>query len=75
VDALKNCDNDPYVILAVAKLFWEDRKIEKARTWFNRGVTTDPDLGDLWAYFLKFEMQHGTEVMMTFYSRLSTLNS
>jgi pre-mRNA-processing factor 6 len=61
VDALKNCDNDPYVILAVARLFWEDRKIEKARTWFNRGVTADPDLGDLWAYFLKFEMQHGTE--------------
>ena len=22
----------------------------------------DPDLGDAWAYFYKFELQHGTEV-------------
>lgn len=28
----------------------------------NRAVKLDPDLGDSWAYFYKFELQHGTEV-------------
>eukprot|EP00741_Cyanophora_paradoxa_P005336 tig00000880_g5175.t1 len=60
VDALKRCENDPHVVLAVAKLFWSDRKIDKARSWFNRAVTLGPDLGDAWATYLKFETQHGT---------------
>jgi len=61
VDALKRCDTDPFVVLAVAKLFWDDRKIEKARTWFNRTVSLDPDLGDAWSFWYKFELQHGNE--------------
>jgi pre-mRNA-processing factor 6 len=32
-DALKACDNDPHVIVAVSRLFWRDRKEEKARSW------------------------------------------
>ncbi|KAJ7567210.1 hypothetical protein O6H91_02G136900 [Diphasiastrum complanatum] len=61
IDALKQCDHDPYVIAAVAKLFWHDRKVDKARTWLNRAVTLAPDVGDFWALFYKFELQHGTE--------------
>ena len=34
----------------------------KAREWFQRAVKIEPDLGDTWAYFYKFELQHGTEV-------------
>ena len=44
---------------AVAKLFWIDRKVRKARNWFNRAVTVDPDLGNTWAWFYKFEQEHG----------------
>ena len=62
VDALKRCEHDPHVLLAVAKLFWSERKVNKAREWFNRAAKLDPDLGDTWAYFYKFELQHGTEV-------------
>uniref|UniRef100_A0A3P8WU10 Pre-mRNA-processing factor 6 n=1 Tax=Cynoglossus semilaevis TaxID=244447 RepID=A0A3P8WU10_CYNSE len=61
VDALKKCEHDPHVLLAVAKLFWSERKITKAREWFLRTVKIDPDLGDSWAMFYKFELQHGTE--------------
>ncbi|GAB2233747.1 hypothetical protein Droror1_Dr00002976 [Drosera rotundifolia] len=61
LDALKRCDNDPHVIAAVAKLFWHDRKVEKARQWLNRAVTLAPDIGDFWALYYKFELQHGTE--------------
>ncbi|XP_078440246.1 pre-mRNA splicing factor-like protein [Wolffia australiana] len=61
VDALKRCDHDPHVIAAVAKLFWNDRKVDKARTWLNRAVTLAPDVGDFWAMLYKFEVQHGSE--------------
>ncbi|CBI28774.3 unnamed protein product, partial [Vitis vinifera] len=61
LDALKKCDHDPHVIAAVAKLFWHDRKVDKARTWLNRAVTLAPDIGDFWALYYKFEVQHGSE--------------
>ncbi|KAK9085181.1 hypothetical protein Sjap_025592 [Stephania japonica] len=61
IDALKRCDHDPHVIAAVAKLFWLDRKVDKARNWLNRAVTLAPDIGDFWALYYKFELQHGTE--------------
>ncbi|KHN36627.1 Pre-mRNA-processing factor 6 [Glycine soja] len=60
-DAIKKCDHDPHVIAAVAKLFWHDRKVDKARTWLSRAVTLAPDIGDFWALLYKFELQHGTE--------------
>lgn len=41
----------------------------KAREWFQRAVKIEPDLGDTWAYFYKFELQHGTEVYTYNYSR------
>jgi len=59
-DALKACDNDPHVIFAVSRLFWRDRKEEKCRSWCNRAVTLDPDLGDAWGNYYAFELQHGT---------------
>lgn len=61
-DALKKSNNDPLVICTVARLFWAERKIEKARQWFERAVTGNADLGDIWAWWLKFERQHGTPV-------------
>jgi len=61
VDAIKQCENDPFVICTVARLFHSDRKLEKARTWFNRAVTLNPDLGDAWAYWYKLELQHGDD--------------
>ncbi len=36
--------------------------MKKAREWFQRAVKIDPDLGDTWANFYKFELIHGTEV-------------
>ena len=62
VDALKKCQDDPTIICTVARLFWAERKIEKARQWFGRAVGADPSLGDAWGWWLKFERQHGTKV-------------
>ncbi|CAK9022992.1 unnamed protein product [Durusdinium trenchii] len=60
VDALKKCENDAHVIIAVAKLFWRDGKNAKARKWFNRAVTLNPRLGDAWGAYLAFELENGT---------------
>jgi pre-mRNA-processing factor 6 len=59
-DALKRCDQDPAVISAVAQLFWADRKVDKARSWFNRAALLAPEVGDYWAQYYRFELQHGT---------------
>lgn len=31
VGALKQCENDPLVILSIGKIFWKEKKMEKAR--------------------------------------------
>jgi pre-mRNA-processing factor 6 len=59
VDALKRCDNDARVVLAVARIFWSERRVDKARTWLNRAVHLDASNGDAWATLYKFEAQHG----------------
>jgi pre-mRNA-processing factor 6 len=60
-DALSRCKDDPHVFLAVAKLFWNDGKVKRARDWFERCVAANALLGDSWAFFYKFEQEHGTE--------------
>ncbi|KAG2297478.1 hypothetical protein Bca4012_003282 [Brassica carinata] len=62
MDAMKKCFRDPHVTAAVAKLFWQEKKVEKARAWLKRAVTLNQDIGDHWALYYKFELQHGTEV-------------
>merc|ERR1711868_28903 len=60
VDAMKKCEHDPIVLLAVAKLFWAERKVQKCREWLTRTVKLEPDFGDAWIYFYRFECLHGT---------------
>jgi len=60
-DAIKRNPESPLVISVVASLFASDRKIVKARKWFERAVLLDPDLGDTWAKFYVFESNHGTK--------------
>lgn len=51
-----------YNFFIYSRLFWSERKVTKSREWFHRTVKIDPDFGDAWAFFYKFELQHGTEV-------------
>ncbi|KAF8917118.1 PRP1 splicing factor, N-terminal-domain-containing protein [Mucidula mucida] len=64
-DAMKKTESHPTIINTVARLFWAERKIEKARQWFERAVNAAVsqriDDGDLWGWWLKFEREHGTE--------------
>lgn len=60
VDALKRAEHDPHVLLASAKLLWAEGRSDTARKWFGRAIKADPDLGDTWAHFYKFELIHGS---------------
>ncbi len=57
-DALKRCDKDPLVLLAVAKVFWVDRKLEKAKVWLERACALAPKLGDAWAFLYRYSLQY-----------------
>ncbi|KAL2404126.1 Pre-mRNA-splicing factor prp1 [Exophiala dermatitidis] len=61
LEAIKNVDNDPILFVTVARIFWSERKLDKAMSWFEKAIVLDSDLGDTWAWYLKFLMQHGTE--------------
>lgn len=56
-DALKKTGDDARVLCAVAKLFWIEGKYEKARQWFQRAVEADPQWGDGYGWFFKFERE------------------
>ena len=57
--ALAERKEDPFVVTAVAELFAEEKKAEKARKWFERAVMMDADAGDAWASFYAFEEAEG----------------
>ncbi|CAD6574529.1 MAG: hypothetical protein CYPHOPRED_005447 [Cyphobasidiales sp. Tagirdzhanova-0007] len=61
LDALKKANNDPLVVLTIARVFWAERKLDKARSWLEKAAAADPDYGEIWAWWLKFEEQHGSK--------------
>ncbi|KAJ5504449.1 RNA-processing protein HAT helix [Penicillium fimorum] len=62
LEAIKKVENDPILFITVARIFWGERRLEKAMTWFEKAIVSDSDYGDGWAWYYKFLMQHGTEV-------------
>lgn len=58
-------DQDPFIAAAVAKLFWQGRKVDKVRIWSNQAVALVPNIGDFWAQLYKFEVQRSDEDMQT----------
>ena len=64
LEAIKKVDNDPVLFVTVARIFWGERRLEKAASWFEKAIVLDSDLGDTWAWYYKFLQQHGTEVSL-----------
>lgn len=62
LEAIKKVENDPVLFVTVARIFWGERRLEKAASWFEKAIFLDSDLGDTWAWYFKFLMQHGTDV-------------
>ncbi|PHH91661.1 hypothetical protein CDD83_10814 [Cordyceps sp. RAO-2017] len=61
LEAIKKVDNDPLLFVGVARIFWADRKLDKAQNWFEKALVLDPDRGDSWAWYYRFLCQHGTD--------------
>lgn len=59
-EALRRTNEDARVLNLIARTFWNEGKPENARTWFGRTAKADPDWGDGWAWWYKFEREHGT---------------
>ncbi|KAI9805281.1 MAG: hypothetical protein M1833_005734 [Piccolia ochrophora] len=61
LEAIKKVDNDPILFVTVARIFWYERRLDKAGAWFEKAILLDSDLGDTWAWYYKFLLQHGTD--------------
>ncbi|OJJ57826.1 hypothetical protein ASPSYDRAFT_90025 [Aspergillus sydowii CBS 593.65] len=61
LEAIKKVDNDPILFITVARIFWGERRLEKAMTWFEKAIVSNSDFGDAWAWYYKFLLQHGTD--------------
>ncbi|KAL4737375.1 PRP1 splicing factor, N-terminal-domain-containing protein [Aspergillus similis] len=61
LEAIKKVDNDPILFITVARIFWGERRLEKAMTWFEKAIISNNDFGDAWAWYYKFLLQHGTQ--------------
>ncbi|KAH7026407.1 PRP1 splicing factor [Microdochium trichocladiopsis] len=61
LEGIKEVDSDPALLTAVGRIFWGERRLEKALTWFEKALVRDADLGDTWAWYYKFLLEHGTE--------------
>ncbi|KAF2711366.1 pre-mRNA-splicing factor prp1 [Pleomassaria siparia CBS 279.74] len=61
LEAIKKVENDPQLFAVVGRIFWSERRLDKASTWFVKAISLDPDYGDAWIYYWKFLEQHGTD--------------
>ena len=59
-DAVKHVNTHPSIFMAIGKIFWVEKKLEKARRFLTRATELEPDNGDTWLHLLKFEQQNGT---------------
>lgn len=75
LEAIKKVDNDPTLFVTIARIFWGERKLEKAQNWFEKAILLDSDLGDTWAWYYKFLLQHGTDVSYARYEHLIRANT
>ncbi|KAF1963650.1 hypothetical protein CC80DRAFT_460550 [Byssothecium circinans] len=61
LEAIKKVEKDALLFVVVARIFWAERRLDKAATWFTKAVVLDPDFGDAWVWYWKFLEMHGTE--------------
>lgn len=53
-EAIKKCENDPYLVCTIGRIFWFQRKFPQANNWLQRAVKSDIDNGDFWGWYYKF---------------------
>ena len=61
LEAIKKVDNDAVLFVTVARIFWAERRLDKAASWFEKAILLDADNGDCWAWYYRFLREHGTD--------------
>lgn len=54
VEAMKETNSDPLILLAVGANFYIESKYDKAKIWFERSIGADKDFGDAWCWLYVF---------------------
>lgn len=62
LEAIKKVEKDPQLFVVVGRIFWAERRLDKAATWFTKALQLDSDYGDGWVWYWKFLLAHGTDV-------------
>ncbi|EAQ92293.1 hypothetical protein CHGG_00528 [Chaetomium globosum CBS 148.51] len=60
-EAIKKVEDDPVLQVTAARILWAERKLDRAQNWFERALLLDRHIGDTWAWYYKFLLQHGTD--------------
>ena len=61
LEAIRKVENDSVLFVTVARIFWGERRLEKASSWFEKALVLDPLQGDSWGWYWKFLLEHGLE--------------
>lgn len=70
--ALRKTEDNPLVILMIARDFWKTGKIDKANHFFKACLEKDDLFGDVYIYYYAFLLKYGTkEEMRLLESRIS----
>lgn len=62
LEAMKKCEDDPVLLITIARIFWSERSLDKAMGWFEKAIVLNSDYGDGWSWYYKFLLEHGSEV-------------
>lgn len=61
LEAAKLVGDDKFLFTTISRIFWNERKLDKAVVWFEKAILVDADWGDSWAWYYRFLVSHGTE--------------
>lgn len=60
-EAFQHCNNNLDLFLVVARIFAQERKMEKARAWFEKCLKISEEIGDVWLFYYEFERKIADE--------------
>ena len=58
---IKSHSDDPYLYMLAGCFFWDQKKNDKAKRWFEGAIQYNSDIGDHWAVYYMFMLETDTE--------------
>lgn len=60
LDAMRNTNNSTSILLSIGVFFWLDGKFLKAKSWFERALTSNKQSGESWGWLYCFIDKYGS---------------